>query len=96
MNTVIGIELGTNSEAATLDGEQLKVIANEGRLSPRVMALDEKGKPSEVQIGKRQAVSDPENLIYPAKCFLGRRFGEVTEEPWRGPYTDLQSDDGPD
>src|SRR5258708_22873937 len=89
MGKIIGIDLGTtNSVVAVMEGKEPKVIVNEegSRLTPSVVAFDEKGEVLVGTIAKRQAVTNPENTVYSAKRFIGRRFEEVQEETHRGPY----------
>ena len=89
MGKIIGIDLGTtNSVVAVMEGKEPKVIVNEegSRLTPSVVAYDEKGEVLVGQIAKRQAVTNPLNTVYSAKRFMGRRFDEVTEETKRVPY----------
>ncbi len=89
MGKIIGIDLGTtNSVVAIMEGREPKVIVNEegSRITPSVVAWDEKGEVLVGQIAKRQAVTNPENTIYSSKRFIGRRFEEVTEELKRVPY----------
>jgi molecular chaperone DnaK len=89
MGKIIGIDLGTtNSVVAVMEGKEPKVIVNEegARLTPSVVAYDEKGEVLVGQIAKRQAVTNPTNTVYSAKRFVGRRFEEVTEEIKRVPY----------
>ena len=89
MGKIIGIDLGTtNSVVAIMEGKEPKVIANEegGRLTPSVVAWDDKGEVLVGQIAKRQAITNPENTVYSVKRFMGRRFDEVTEEAKRVPY----------
>src|SRR3954466_7140746 len=89
MGKIIGIDLGTtNSVVAIMEGKEPKVIANEegGRLTPSVVAWDDKGEVLVGQIARRQAITNPENTVYSAKRFIGRRFEEVTEETKRIPY----------
>src|SRR5580658_3445493 len=83
MGKIIGIDLGTtNSVVAIMEGREPKVIVNEegSRITPSVVAWDEKGEVLVGQIAKRQAVTNPENTIFSSKRFIGRRFEEVTEE----------------
>ncbi|QDT32016.1 molecular chaperone DnaK [Thalassoglobus polymorphus] len=86
---VIGIDLGTtNSVVSVMDGGEAKVIANQegARTTPSVVAFNNKG---EVLVGdpaKRQAVTNPENTIYSAKRFMGRRHSEVQSEEKIVPY----------
>ncbi|HVX94196.1 MAG TPA: molecular chaperone DnaK [Polyangia bacterium] len=89
MGKIIGIDLGTtNSVVAIMEGKDPQVIANEegGRLTPSVVAWDDKGEVLVGQIARRQAITNPENTIYSVKRFMGRRFDEVGEESKRVPY----------
>ena len=89
MGKIIGIDLGTtNSVVAVMEGKEAKVIVNEegSRLTPSVVAWDEKGEILVGTIAKRQAVTNPENTIYSVKRFIGRRFEEVSEEAKRVPF----------
>ncbi|MCL2777009.1 MAG: molecular chaperone DnaK [Polyangiaceae bacterium] len=94
MGKIIGIDLGTtNSVVAIMEGREPKVIVNEegSRITPSVVAWDEKGEILVGQIAKRQAVTNPENTIFSAKRFVGRRFDEVNEETRRVPYKAVKS-----
>ncbi len=89
MGKIIGIDLGTtNSVVAVMEGKEPKVIVNEegSRLTPSVVAWDDKGEILVGQIAKRQAVTNAENTVYSAKRFVGRRYDEVHEESRRVPY----------
>src|SRR5260370_10119579 len=89
MGKIIGIDLGTtNSVVAIMEGKDRQVIANEegGRLTPSVVAWDDKGEVLVGQIARRQAITNPENTVYSVKRFMGRRFDEVTAEATRVPY----------
>src|SRR5688572_3515116 len=89
MGRIIGIDLGTtNSVVCVMEGREPKVIVNEegSRLTPSVVAWDDKGEVLVGQIAKRQAVTNPENTVYSAKRFMGRRFEEVQGETDRVPY----------
>jgi molecular chaperone DnaK len=97
MGKIIGIDLGTtNSVVAIMEGREPKVIVNEegSRITPSVVAWDDKGEILVGQIAKRQAVTNPENTIYSAKRFIGRRFDEVQEETKRVPYRVVRADNG--
>lgn len=97
MGKIIGIDLGTtNSCVAVMEGREPKVIVNEegSRITPSVVAYDEKGEVLVGQIAKRQAVTNPENTIYSAKRFIGRKFEEVTEEAKRVPYKLTKAQNG--
>ncbi|KHD89301.1 MAG: molecular chaperone DnaK [Bdellovibrio sp. ArHS] len=90
MGKIIGIDLGTtNSCVAIMEGGEPKVLVNEegARTTPSVVAYTKDGDRLVGQIAKRQAVTNPENTIYSAKRFIGRRFEEVQEEIKLVPYT---------
>src|SRR5512132_2572316 len=89
MGKIIGIDLGTtNSVVAIMEGKEPKVIVNEegSRITPSVVAWDDKGEVLVGQIAKRQAVTNPTNTVYSAKRFMGRRYEESLEEAKRVPY----------
>src|SRR5450755_4349073 len=91
MGKIIGIDLGTtNSVVAIMEGKDPQVIANEegGRLTPSVVAFDEKGEVLVGQIARRQAITNPENTVFSSKRFMGRKFTDpVTQgETKRVPY----------
>jgi molecular chaperone DnaK len=97
MARIIGIDLGTtNSVVAIMEGREPKVIVNEegSRITPSVVAWDDKGEVLVGQIAKRQAVTNPENTIFSAKRFIGRRFEEVSEETKRVPYKVVRASNG--
>jgi molecular chaperone DnaK len=97
MGKIIGIDLGTtNSVVAIMEGREPKVIVNEegSRITPSVVAWDEKGEVLVGQIAKRQAVTNPENTIFSSKRFIGRRFEEVAEETKRVPYKVVRATNG--
>ncbi|HZF41528.1 MAG TPA: Hsp70 family protein, partial [Blastocatellia bacterium] len=89
MGKAVGIDLGTtNSVVAVMEGGKPTVIINnEGsRLTPSVVAFTKTGERLVGQIARRQAVLNPENTIYSAKRFIGRRYGEVQSEIKNVPY----------
>ncbi len=97
MGKIIGIDLGTtNSCVAIMEGQEPKVIVNEegSRTTPSVVAWDDKGEILVGQIAKRQAVTNPENTIFSAKRFIGRRFEETEKEAKRAPYKVVKADNG--
>jgi molecular chaperone DnaK len=97
MSKIIGIDLGTtNSVVAVMEGDQPTVIQNaEGsRLTPSVVAFSKTGERLVGQVAKRQAVTNPENTIFSIKRFMGRRFGEVSEEMKMIPYTVASAGNG--
>ena len=79
MSKIIGIDLGTtNSVMAYMEAGKPNVIPNAqgGRLTPSVVAEDEKG---EVLVGtsaKNQAVTNPEGTIYSVKRLIGRSWND--------------------
>ncbi len=94
---IIGIDLGTtNSVVAIMEGRDPKVLVNEegARITPSVVAWDDRGEILVGQIAKRQAVTNPENTIFSAKRFIGRRFDEVQEEAKRMPFKIVRASNG--
>ena len=90
MSKIIGIDLGTtNSVVAVMEGGEPVVITNpEGsRLTPSVVAFAKTGERLVGQVAKRQAVTNPENTVFSIKRFMGRRYGEVSEEMKMVPYS---------
>src|SRR5689334_13820599 len=86
---VIGIDLGTtNSVVAAMEGGEPTVIVNQegARTTPSVVAFTREGERLVGQVAKRQAVTNPENTIFSIKRFMGRKYGEVSEEIRRVPY----------
>ncbi len=71
-----------------MEGGTPKVLVNEegARTTPSVVAFTKDGEKLVGQIAKRQAVTNPENTIYSAKRFIGRRVEETTEETKFVPY----------
>jgi molecular chaperone DnaK len=97
MGKIIGIDLGTtNSVVAIMDGKEPKVIANEegGRLTPSVVAWDDKGEVLVGQIARRQSITNPENTVFSSKRFIGRRFEEAAEDIKRMPFKSLRGAHG--
>ncbi|MGQ9672996.1 MAG: molecular chaperone DnaK [Candidatus Aminicenantales bacterium] len=97
MRKIVGIDLGTtNSVVAIMEGDKATVIPNEegGRTTPSVVAFTSKGERLVGQVAKRQRVTNPENTIYSIKRFMGRRYGEVTEEIKQVPFKVTQAPNG--
>jgi len=97
MGKIIGIDLGTtNSVVAIMVGSEPKVIVNEegALVTPSVVAWDAKAGVLVGQIAKRQAVTNPENTIFSAKRFIGRKYEEVAEEMKRVPYKIARAENG--
>src|SRR5690606_37388592 len=97
MGKIIGIDLGTtNSVVAVMEGKEPKVIVNEegARITPSVVAWDDKGEILVGTVAKRQAVTNPENTVYSSKRFIGHRFSEVKDELGRVPYKLVEGKNG--
>ncbi|KIG14656.1 Chaperone protein DnaK [Enhygromyxa salina] len=89
MGKIIGIDLGTtNSVVAVMEGNEPKVITNEegGRTTPSVVAFEANGNVLVGQQARRQAITNPENTVFSAKRFIGRRFDEIESEVGRVPF----------
>jgi molecular chaperone DnaK len=68
-------------------GKPTVMINSEGsRLTPSIVGLTKTGERLVGQLAKRQAVLNPENTIYSAKRFIGRRYPEVQSEIKNVPY----------
>ena len=86
---IIGIDLGTtNSVVSVMEGKEAKVIPNQegNRLTPSVVAFNDKGETLVGEPARRQAVTNPQRTIYSIKRFMGRRHGEVESEEKIVPY----------
>jgi len=97
MSKIIGIDLGTtNSVVAVMEGGKPAVIVNpEGsRITPSVVAINDKGERLVGQVAKRQAVTNATNTIYSIKRFMGRKFAEVQGEIKMVPYKVTAADNG--
>ncbi len=97
MAKTVGIDLGTtNSVVAVMEGGKPTVIANaEGsRTTPSVVAFTNDGQRLVGQIARRQGVLNPENTIYSAKRFIGRKYNEVTSEIQNVSYKVVSGKDG--
>ncbi|MCK9415702.1 MAG: molecular chaperone DnaK [Candidatus Dojkabacteria bacterium] len=80
MSKIIGIDLGTtNSAMAYMSGGKPNIISNVqgGRLTPSVVAQNDKGEVIVGQPAKNQAITNPEGTIYSVKRLIGR--------PWDDP-----------
>jgi molecular chaperone DnaK len=97
LSKIIGIDLGTtNSVVAVMEGDSPTVIANAegGRTTPSVVAFTKSGERLVGQVAKRQAVTNPENTIFSIKRFMGRKYGEVSEEQKMVPYKVVEAGNG--
>ena len=96
MGKVIGIDLGTtNSCVAVMEGGEPKVIPNAegGRTTPSVVGFTKTGERLLGIAAKNQAIMNPENTVFSIKRFMGRRYGEVTEEIKLVPFKVVQGKD---
>src|SRR5215218_8118666 len=97
MAKVIGIDLGTtNSCMAVLEGGEPTVIPNAegGRTTPSVVAFTKDGQRLVGAPAKRQQVTNPDNTVFSIKRFVGRKFGEVSEEMKIVPYEVIEGPNG--
>jgi molecular chaperone DnaK len=97
MSKILGIDLGTtNSCMAVMDGGESTVLENsEGaRTTPSVVAFAKNGERLVGQAAKRQAVTNPQNTIFSAKRFIGRKFSELKDADKRVPYTIVAAANG--
>jgi molecular chaperone DnaK len=94
---IIGIDLGTtNSVVSFMEGGKAKVIPNvEGEnTTPSVVAFTKDGKRLVGVLAKRQAVTNPENTIYSAERFIGKKFDEVAKDANRFPCKIVKRSNG--
>src|SRR3954466_312779 len=97
MAKTIGIDLGTtNSAMAVIEGGEPAVIANAegGRTTPSVVAFTNDGQRLVGAPAKRQQGTNPQNTIFSIKRFMGRKFGEVSEEMKIVPYEVVEGPNG--
>ncbi|MBE9008189.1 molecular chaperone DnaK [Fortiea sp. LEGE XX443] len=90
MGKVVGIDLGTtNSVVAVMEGGKPVVIANaEGmRTTPSVVGFSKDGERVVGQMARRQTVLNPQNTFFAVKRFIGRKYGEISPDSKRVPYT---------
>ena len=97
MGRVVGIDLGTtNSVVAIMEGGKPVVIANaEGmRTTPSVVGFSKDGDLLVGQMARRQSVLNPQNTFFGVKRFIGRKYGELSPESKRVPYTVRRTEEG--
>jgi molecular chaperone DnaK len=97
MAKTIGIDLGTtNSAIAVIEGGEPAVIPNAegGRTTPSVVAFTNDAQRLVGAPAKRQQVTNPQNTIFSIKRFMGRKFGEVSEEMKIVPYEVVEGPNG--
>lgn len=94
---IIGIDLGTtNSVVSFMEGGTAKVIPNKegNNTTPSIVAFDKDGKRLVGTLAKRQAVTNPENTIYSAKRFIGKKFDQISKEAEHLPYKIVKRSNG--
>jgi molecular chaperone DnaK len=97
MAKTIGIDLGTtNSCVGVIEGGEPTVVPNAegGRTTPSVVAFTGDGQRLVGAPAKRQQVTNPQNTIFSIKRFMGRKFGEVSEEMKIVPYEVVEGPNG--
>jgi molecular chaperone DnaK len=97
MAKTIGIDLGTtNSCVGVIEGGEPAVIPNAegGRTTPSVVAFTGDGQRLVGAPAKRQQVTNPQNTIFSIKRFMGRKYGEVSEEMKIVPYEVVEGQNG--
>jgi molecular chaperone DnaK len=76
-------------------GEPVVIPNSEGaRTTPSIVAFSKNGERLVGQAAKRQAVTNPNNTIFSAKRFIGRKFSEVQEEAKSLPYNVVEGKNG--
>src|SRR5438045_9791426 len=93
----IAMDLGTtNAAMAVIEGGEPTVIPNAegGRTTPSVVAFPSDGQRLVGAPAKRQQVTNPQNTIFSIKRFMGRKFGEVSEEMKIVPYEVVEGQNG--
>ncbi|RKZ24666.1 molecular chaperone DnaK, partial [bacterium] len=89
MGKILGIDLGTtNSCMAIMEGGKPTVVPNSegGRTTPSVVAFTKDGQRLVGITAKRQAVTNSANTVYSIKRFMGRSYGEVSNEIAQVPF----------
>jgi molecular chaperone DnaK len=97
MAKTIGIDLGTtNSCVGVIEGGEPAVVPNAegGRTTPSVVAFTNDGQRLVGAPAKRQQVTNPQSTIFSIKRFMGRKFGEVSEEMKIVPYEVVEGPNG--
>jgi molecular chaperone DnaK len=97
MAKTIGIDLGTtNSCVGVIEGGEPSVIPNAegGRTTPSVVAFTNDDQRLVGAPAKRQQVTNPQNTIFSIKRFMGRKYGEVSEEMKIVPYEVVEGPNG--
>ena len=79
---IIGIDLGTtNSVVSFMEAGTAKVIPNQegANTTPSIVAFTKDNERLVGAVAKRQAVTNPENTVFSAKRFIGKKFSEVAK-----------------
>jgi molecular chaperone DnaK len=91
MAKIIGIDLGTtNSVVSFMEGGSQKVIPNQegAQTTPSVVAFTKEKERLVGAIAKRQAVTNPENTIFSAKRFIGKKLSDINQDEHKNvPYS---------
>ena len=97
MSKIIGIDLGTtNSVVSFMEGGAAKVIPNKegNNTTPSMVAFTKDGKRLVGVLAKRQAVTNPENTVFSAKRFIGRKYEDMLDEFKHLPYKVVKKSNG--
>lgn len=83
MTKIIGIDLGTtNSVVSVMEGGSPKVIPNQegANTTPSIVAFTKDNQRLVGTVAKRQAITNPENTVFSAKRYIGRKFTDLGKE----------------
>ncbi|MCC7289701.1 molecular chaperone DnaK [bacterium] len=99
MGKILGIDLGTtNSVVAYMAGGKPAVISNSqgSRLTPSVVAVDDKNQTLVGAPARNQAVTNPLNTIYSVKRLIGRKWTDkgVEKDKKSLPFEMRKADNG--
>ena len=93
MAKIIGIDLGTtNSAMSFMEGGVAKIIPNKdgGNTTPSMVAFTKDGNRLVGVLAKRQAITNPENTVYSAKRFIGKKYDDMQAELKHFPYKTIK------
>ncbi len=98
MSKIIGIDLGTtNSCVYVMEGKDPKCVNNPegGRTTPSIVAFTDKEQ-LVGELGKRQAVTNPERTIFAIKRLMGRKKDAPEVRDWEktSPYAIVAGSNG--
>jgi molecular chaperone DnaK len=83
MSAIVGIDLGTTNSLIGVMEAGFPILLADGngeRLTPSVVHFPAEGAPIAGRPAARMRAVDPENTIYSAKRFIGRRVGEEADD----------------